>query len=313
MPREAVGRPRWLRVAAGAVLVVVPTVVAVPRWEMLLANQPAYPVALGLAALTGVVLVVTGARAQDPPHRGAIRTTLRLAAALGAVGLAAVLYWFAPFVAAPEALVALESDDAVQVTDTRSSTVFVPADASDDAADDVTTFVLYPGARVDPRAYAVLARGIAEQSHRVVVLKCPFDTAFFCTETSADLVGTGTYVVGGHSLGGVAASNEASTSDAVTGVVFWASYPLADLSGADLAVTSIYGTNDAISTPSDIEERRDLLPGTTRYVPVEGAIHSFFGDYGAQPGDGEPGTTREDAQAQIISSTVIALRTPTNG
>lgn len=299
---------RWLRIGAGAVLIAVPVVVAVPRWEMLLANHPAYPIALTLTAVIGVVLVVTGARAQDPPREGAVRTALRFAAALGAVGIAAVLYWFAPFVAAPEALVALESDDAVQVTDTRSSTVFVSGTVSADDAGNVPTFVLYPGARVDPRAYAVLARGIAEQNHRVVVLKCPFDTAFFCSPPSPTLTITDSFVVGGHSLGGVAASNEASASDAVTGVVFWASYPLADLSGTDLPVTSIYGTDDAISTPDDIEARRDLLPADTRYVPVEGAVHSFFGDYGAQPGDGEPGTTREDAQAQIISSTVVALR-----
>lgn len=310
---QSASHMRWLRVGAGAVLVVVPVVVAFPRWEMLLANHPAYPIALALAALVGVLLLLTGTRAQDPPRPGAIRTTLRLSAALGAVGLAAVLYWFAPFVAAPEALVALASDDAVQVTDTRSSTVFAPAADSDDAAGDLATFVLFPGARVDPRAYAVLSRGIAEQSHRVVVLKCPFDTAFFCAQPSPDLVGADSFVVGGHSLGGVAASGEASMSDDVTGVVFWASYPLADLSETDLAVTSIYGTADAISTPADIEERRDLLPAGTTYVPVEGAIHSFFGDYGTQPGDGDPGTTREDAQAQIISSTIIALRSPTNG
>ena len=149
---------RWLRIGAGAVLIAVPVVVAVPRWEMLLANHPAYPIALTLTAVIGVVLVVTGARAQDPPREGAVRTALRFAAALGAVGIAAVLYWFAPFVAAPEALVALESDDAVQVTDTRSSTVFVSGTVSADDAGNVPTFVLYPGARVDPRAYARLSQ-----------------------------------------------------------------------------------------------------------------------------------------------------------
>jgi hypothetical protein len=40
---------------------------------------------------------------------------------------------------------------------------------------------------------------------------------------------------------------------------------------------------------------------------IDGGIHAFFGDYGSQPGDGEPGTSREDAQAQIIAATLTAL------
>jgi hypothetical protein len=305
---------RWLRIMAGTVLLVVPLVVAAPRWEMLLANHPAYPVALLVATVVGVVLVATGARASDPPREGAIRTTLRVAALVAALGAAAVLFWFAPFGAAPEALVALRSDASVQVTDTRSSTVYEPSGDSTAASDGAAaTLVLYPGARVDPRAYAVLARGIAEQSHRVVVLKCPFDTAFFCAAPSPDLTGGDRFVVAGHSLGGVAASTYASGSDRVSGLVLWASYPPADLSGSDLAVTSIYGTNDGLSTPADIDARRDLLPASTLYVPVEGAIHAFFGDYGTQPGDGRPATTRDDAQAQIVNATVRALDAAVNG
>ncbi len=31
---------------------------------------------------------------------------------------------------------------------------------------------------------------------------------------------------------------------------------------------------------------------------IDGGIHAYFGDYGSQRGDGEPGTTRAQAQAQ---------------
>jgi hypothetical protein len=292
---------RWLRLIAGVALAAVPVVVTLPRWDALISNHPAYPISLAASFALGVLLIVTAVRSANAPSSGAVRTTLRVAGAAAAVGTAALLYWFAPFTAEPVALTALDSDDAVTVTDTKTSSTYEPTDAS------TATFVFYPGARVDPRAYAVLARGVAEAGSRVVVLKCPFDTAFFCSDPTRDLAGSPTFVVGGHSLGGVSASSFAATGPDVGGVVFWASYPLDDLSGSNFAVTSIFGTNDGLSTPDDIDARRDLLPATTDFVEVDGAIHAFFGDYGQQPGDGEPGIDRADAQAQIISATTDAL------
>ena len=81
----------------------------------------------------------------------------------------------------------------------------------------------------------------------------------------------------------------------VDGLVFWAAYPVADLSDRDdLAVASISGSEDGFSTPQDIADARDLLPADTTYTEIEGAIHAFFGDYGDQPGDGTPTISRED-------------------
>jgi len=42
-------------------------------------------------------------------------------------------------------------------------------------------------------------------------------------------------------------------------------------------------------------------------VPVEGAVHAFFGDYGEQPGDGMPTVPRADAQQQIVDASVELL------
>ena len=33
-------------------------------------------------------------------------------------------------------------------------------------------------------------------------------------------------------------------------------------------------------------------------------MHAFFGDYGEQPGDGEPGISRQQAQQQIAAESV---------
>ena len=75
----------------------------------------------------------------------------------------------------------------------------------------------------------------------------------------------------------------------------------------DLIVTSISATQDGLATPADIEESRGNLPAETTYVPVEGAVHAFFGDYGEQPGDGMPTVPRADAQQQIVDASVELL------
>ena len=43
------------------------------------------------------------------------------------------------------------------------------------------------------------------------------------------------------------------------------------------------------------------------YVVLDGGVHSFFGDYGDQPGDGQPTTDRAAAQATIGKATVALL------
>lgn len=297
------GRPRWLRLVAGAALVVVPVLAAVPRWDMLLANQPAYPIALAGSALLGLALIVTGVTTRRPPKPGRPRRAARVAATLGALGLASSLLWLAPLSATATALAALESDEAVTISDARDVTTYEPADATQ------PTFVLFPGARVDPRAYAVLARRIAESGSPVVVLKCPMDLSLLCRDTNPYLPSDGPWAVGGHSLGGVSAASLAADGvPAGTGLILWASYPLDDLSAStDLQVASIYGTQDKLTTLSDISANRPKLPRDTVYTPIDGAIHAHFGDYGAQPGDGEPEISRDDAQDEIVRATLDLL------
>ena len=76
---------------------------------------------------------------------------------------------------------------------------------------------------------------------------------------------------------------------------------MADFGGA---VLSIAGSNDGLTTPDKIAASKPLLPPTTGYATVEGGVHAFFGDYGEQPGDGEPGVSREQAQRQIAAESV---------
>lgn len=115
--------------------------------------------------------------------------------------------------------------------------------------------------------------------------------------------------VGGHSLGGVAASSYAGRDrERVGALLLWASYPLDSLAArTDLLVTSVSGTQDGLATPQDIAASRATLPVAATYVPVEGGVHAFLGDYGVQPGDGAPSTDRGSAQRQIVEASAALL------
>jgi len=126
-----------------------------------------------------------------------------------------------------------------------------------------------------------------------VVVKPPLGVALLASARPAlDAHGaTTSWAVGGHSLGGVAAATEVG-DPRIRGVFFWASYPSRDLSDAAVAAASIFGANDGLSTPADIDASRDRPPPSTAFTEVPGAVHAFFGDYGPQAGDGTPTTDR---------------------
>ena len=83
---------------------------------------------------------------------------------------------------------------------------------------------------------------------------------------------------------------------AVEGLALWASYPATsdDLSGRDLAVTSVYGTRDGLATEDRNDVSRPLLPSGTQGVAIEGGNHSQSGWYVPQSGDNEATISREE-------------------
>ena len=94
----------------------------------------------------------------------------------------------------------------------------------------------------------------------------------------------------------------------VRGLLLWGSYPSNDLSTADaLQVLSVSGSNDLLATPADINASKQKLPPLTTFLQITGGVHAFFGDYGEQPGDGQPGIDRSTASAQISAATVAFL------
>lgn len=174
--------------------------------------------------------------------------------------------------------------------------------------------ILYPGGRVDFRAYAPTAQAIAKRGFLVVLVRMPLNLAIFDPEAAAEVIAAYPEVehwaVGGHSLGGAMAARFAFRHpDVVQGLVLWASYPAPsdDLSGRNLSVLSVFASEDGLATPEKINASRVLLPPSTVWKRIEGGNHAQFGWYGLQKGDRVATISRAAQQAEVIEVTVNFL------
>ena len=210
------------------------------------------------------------------------------------------LWGLTPTQPMPEAAAALQSDRLVNV-ETGAVLVFTPNGETPRAA-----LILYPGGHVDYRAYAPLARAVAEQGYQVFVPRMPLSLAVLSPAKAGEIIAAHpdvtSWTVGGHSLGGAMAANFAkSHSGVVQGLVLLASYPASsdDLSQSPLQVLSIYASLDGLATSDQIDASRALLPADTTWIEIRGGNHAQFGWYGAQTGDNSAEISRADQQEQI--------------
>ncbi len=209
----------------------------------------------------------------------------------------------------PEALTAMQSDSQVIV----SSDPWITFQPADQTA--TTGLIIYPGGRVDPRAYAPLAHAIASQGYLVVIVPMPLNLAVFGSSRASSVIETYPdiqhWVIGGHSLGGSMAALYADKHrDQINGLSLWASYPASsnDLTDSDIYVSSIYGTLDGLATKDKIDVSRELLPPDTTWVPIEGGNHAQFGWYGDQSGDYPATISRQDQQEQTLQAVLDLLQ-----
>ena len=115
--------------------------------------------------------------------------------------------------------------------------------------------------------------------------------------------------MGGHSLGGsMAAQFIDGHPGVVDGLVLWASYSAADLSGDGLRVLSTYGTLDqgvsSYTNPTLVAKRG---PAAVTFDPIEGGNHEQMGWYTGQPNDPPATISREAQQERTVASTRALL------
>ena len=322
----------WL--GLGVAMVAVPVWLGWARWPAILNGHPAMLIAglacglLGLIAVAWSIgsLTIGGRQdregdAEHPAHRTPTqvqrRARRRIIVAVPLLVLCFLLVlalaYARPLVATPAAGAALRSEKGVRLSDRLGWYELVPAqqDKEGEYIKPTTGLIFVPGARVDSRAYAHILRPVAEAGYLVAVLKEPFGFAIVDPDHGKKVLDLhpeiAHWVAGGHSLGGTVAASLADSDDRVEGLVLFASYAANPIIRNDLKVVSISGTADGLVTPADIEASRAKLPPNTTFVVIDGAVHSSFGDYGDQSGDGTPTIDRSVAQAEISKATLGLL------
>lgn len=209
------------------------------------------------------------------------------------------------------ALTSLQSTSTITVVEKSDYYAFVPKEHMWESA-----FILYPGALVDAESYAPLMVELAEKGYTSFIARMPFNMAILKGNAAdriiADYPQMTNWYIGGHSLGGVMASNYADKHpDLIKGIAFLASYPNKDLADQVIKVVSLYGTNDQVLNMSAYKEATKLLPTDSdsyTEIPITGGNHASFGNYGPQSGDGELTISPQEQQAITLEALTTLMQ-----
>lgn len=199
----------------------------------------------------------------------------------------------------------LTSGETVTVT-TEDNIVFL------DGAGTEHALIFYPGAKVEYTSYVPLFYALAEQGIDCFVVKMPGNLAILGMNKAEDIMQEYEYenwYLSGHSLGGAMAANFAADhAEALEGVVLLAAYPTKDLSGTELSVVSVYGSEDRVLNAEKLEEGRALMPEDYTELCIEGGNHAWFAYYGEQEGDGVAVISRQEQQEKTIAAILKLLK-----
>ncbi len=242
------------------------------------------------------------------------KVLLVIAALLVGFTLAIAATWVGRFPSVePGPLEAVLDDPTLEVTTTDDRVTLAPVDGDTTT----TTVVFYPGAGVPPQAYlATWAPVVREDGVTVVIPTMPLRLAVLDANAAAGIreavadeasEDDGTWWVGGHSLGGAMAASFLADEPEGTwdGLVLWGAYPSGDALADrdDLAVVSVSGTRDGLTTAEDVEASRANLPDDAVFAVLDGVNHAQFGAYGDQSGDLEATVDDHAARREIATAT----------
>lgn len=170
------------------------------------------------------------------------------------------------------------------------ATVFMPEEIR-------AGLIFYPGGLVDHAAYAPLMQALSERGILCLLIGMPLDLAVLDVDAADGLMALypdiDTWIIGGHSLGGaMAATHVSKHAQEYDALLLLGAYSTADLSGTDLSVLSVVGSEDGVLNREKYEESMANYPQRFTEVILGGGCHAYFGDYGEQKGDGTPTMTR---------------------
>ncbi len=238
-------------------------------------------------------------------------TVQRLWIRTGLIGTAIFITWsLLAYRAQGIARAALESDARVTVARAEGHWSFTPRSPA------ATGLIFFPGALVDPVAYAPLVHAIAAAGYTALLVEVPRRAAFGGAEgpevfdrarAAAARAGLHRWVVAGHSRGGVLAAT--AVRDGFPGlagaVLIGTSHPRDfSLAATLIPMTRVFGTRDTVADVEKQERTRANLPASARVIRIDGGNHSQFGYYGFQPGDW-PATISRDAQQTITRRAIL--------
>jgi len=199
----------------------------------------------------------------------------------------------------------LQSGTTVTVTQ-EDDIVFLDGEGTERA------LIFYPGAKVEYTAYVPMFYELAERGIDCFVVKMPGNLAILGMGMAEDIMKEYEYenwYLSGHSLGGAMAANYAAGhAEELDGVVLLAAYPTKDLSGTDLKVISVYGSEDLVLNREKYEEGKKLLPDNFSELCIEGGNHAWFAYYGEQAGDGTATIDRNEQQEKTIEAILNNLQ-----
>ena len=231
-----------------------------------------------------------------------------ISSSIGGFLLVLILAFFiyvTPYNHATESALSYMNDSSnSEVVNTNDYTIFKPKEGNKNVG-----FIFYPGGKVGNEAYAPMLRNLSDSGVTSILVKMPFHLAIFngngANNKQSLASNVTSWYIGGHSLGGVmAASYLSKHSDSYKGLILLASYSNVDLSSyTNLKTLSFTASNDKVLNYDNYSKYESYLPNYKR-VNIEGGIHSYFGDYGIQSGDGTPTITVEE-QRNIVCSEII--------